>query len=109
MLLHAGRKPPPFDEPGWIYELKFDGYRLVAGVERGEVSLATRGGQDATGWFPEVAGGLATIGGGPHVIDGEICVLDDLGRSNFDRLRARASRRRWYEGADPVPSTARST
>jgi bifunctional non-homologous end joining protein LigD len=34
--------------------------------------------------------------------DGEACVLDDLGRSDFDRLQDRARRRRWYQGADPV-------
>ena len=34
--------------------------------------------------------------------DGEICVFDDIGRSNFDRLQDRARRRRWFEGCDPV-------
>jgi bifunctional non-homologous end joining protein LigD len=102
MLLHEGRRPPPFDQPGWFFELKFDGYRLLAGVNRGAVTLGTRGGNDATTWFPELVRGLATIRGGVHVIDGEVCVLDDLGRSDFDRLRVRASRRRWYEGADRV-------
>lgn len=38
----------------------------------------------------------------PYVTDGEVCVLDDLGRSNFDRLQDRARRRRWFEGADPI-------
>ena len=39
---------------------------------------------------------------GSHVLDGEICVLDDQGRSDFMRLQERASRRGWREGADPV-------
>jgi bifunctional non-homologous end joining protein LigD len=102
MLLEERSARPPFNEPGWIYELKFDGYRLMAGVHDGSVQLATRNGADATRWFPEVAKGLASLAGGPHVLDGEVCVLDDLGRSDFDRLQARARRRRWYEGADPV-------
>ena len=52
--------------------------------------------------FPEVVRGLGGLSGGPHIIDGEVCVLDDLGRSDFDRLQDRARRRRWYEGCDPV-------
>lgn len=40
--------------------------------------------------------------GGPHVVDGEVCVLDDLGRSDFNRLQDRARRRRWVEGGDAV-------
>jgi bifunctional non-homologous end joining protein LigD len=102
MLLHTGTRTPPFAQPGWIYELKFDGYRLIAGVNAGEVRLATRNGTDATKWFPEVAEGLAALSGGPHILDGEICVLDELGRSDFHRLQERAKRRRWYEGCDPV-------
>lgn len=101
MLLDE-RTVPPFNEPGWIYEIKFDGYRLMAGVEAGKVQLVTRNGADATKWFPEIVAGLATLRGGPHVLDGEVCVLDELGRSDFMRLQDRARRRRWYEGADPV-------
>jgi bifunctional non-homologous end joining protein LigD len=102
MLLHQGKRVPPFAQPGWLYELKFDGYRLMAGVNCGEVRLATRNGADATKWFPEVAEGLATLLGGPHVLDGEVCVLDEWGRSDFARLQDRAHRRRWYEGCDSV-------
>jgi bifunctional non-homologous end joining protein LigD len=102
MLLHEGRKPHPFGQASWIYELKFDGYRLVAGVDGGRVVLNTRSGADATKWFPEIVDGLSTIPGGPHVFDGEVCVLDEIGRSNFDRLQDRARRRRWYAGCDPV-------
>jgi bifunctional non-homologous end joining protein LigD len=101
MLLDE-RPIPPFDQPGWIYEIKWDGYRIVAGIERGVVQLATKNGANATKWFPEVVAGLAKLRGGPHVLDGEVCVLDELGRSDFNRLQDRARRRRWYEGADPV-------
>ena len=59
-------------------------------------------GADCTKWFPEVARSLANVKGGLHIVDGEVCVLDDLGRSNFELLQDRARRRRWYEGADPV-------
>jgi ATP-dependent DNA ligase len=52
----AGRSViPPVPQPGWLYELKFDGYRLMAGVNDGQVQLATRNRVDATGWLPEVS------------------------------------------------------
>lgn len=94
--------PRPFSDPAWTYELKFDGYRLMAEVDAGRCVLKSRNGANATTWFPEVAAGLAKLPGGPHVLDGEACVLDELGRSDFDRLHARARRRRNWPGADPV-------
>jgi bifunctional non-homologous end joining protein LigD len=93
----------PFTDPAWIYEVKYDGYRCMARAGGGEpTELRTKTGVDCTGWFPEVAGLLAALPGGPHVIDGESCVLDEVGRSDFERLQARPRRRRWVPGADPV-------
>lgn len=102
MLLHQGRKTPPFDQPGWLYEIKYDGYRLVAGVNQGAARLNSRSGMDVTKWFPEIADALSELRGGPHVLDGEVCVLDEIGRSDFDRLQVRARKKRWYAGCDPV-------
>ncbi|WP_260501707.1 hypothetical protein [Aquabacterium sp. J223] len=100
MLLSEVREP--FDDPAWTFELKFDGWRLLAAVAGDQVELRTRNGASATRWFPEVATNLAGLAGGPHVLDGEVCVLDDLGRSDFDRLQDRARRRGWKPGFDPV-------
>lgn len=94
--------PRPFDDPEWIFEVKYDGYRLLAEFGGGHVRLKTRNGTDATTWFPEIARSLAAVRGGPYLTDGEVCVLDEHGRSDFDRLHERATRRRWYEGADQV-------
>lgn len=102
MLLHTGKRLPPFAQPDWIYELKFDGYRMIAGVQDGQVQLATRKGADASRWFPEVVQGLSGLLGGPHILDGEVCVLDETGRSDFNRLQNRASRRCFYPECDPV-------
>lgn len=100
MLATPGGKP--FTSPDWLYEIKYDGYRCMARVADGAVELRTKSGLECTSWFPELTRALANVPGGPHVIDAEVCVLDDLGRSDFDRLRARASRKRWYDGCDSV-------
>ncbi|MFS8930930.1 hypothetical protein [Cupriavidus taiwanensis] len=83
----------------WHYEIKFDGYRMLAST--GTPALQLRQGGDATAWFPELVAELAKLPAGA-ILDGEVCVLDDIGRSDFDRLHARALRRRWYRGADLV-------
>lgn len=93
----------PFTSADWIYEVKYDGYRCMARAGGGYApELRTRSGVDCTAWFPEVAALLDELPGGPHILDGEVCVLDDIGRSDFERLQARARRRRWVPGADPV-------
>lgn len=101
MLATPGGKP--FTSPDWLYEIKFDGYRCLARAGAAEpVELRTKSGADCTKWYPEAAETLARLPGGPHVIDGEICVLDDLGRSDFNALQERSARRRWYQGCRPV-------
>lgn len=94
----------PFDlgTPGYIYEIKFDGYRCLAEFGDGVAHLRSKTGGDMTAWFPEVAAALSHVPGGPHVADGEIAVLDDVGRADFDALQTRARRRRSYAGAPPV-------
>jgi bifunctional non-homologous end joining protein LigD len=98
----------PFSSPDWLYEIKHDGFRCLAGIEPGEpgdvarVQLRTKTGTDCTAWFPEIARGLAVIPGGPHIIDGEAAVLGADGVSDFNRMMERARRRRWYSGAPPV-------
>lgn len=99
MLLGEAR---PFSDPDWLFEIKHDGYRVLAEWDGASVYLQSRNGADATAWFPEVATTLAGLGGGRHVVDGEMCVLDDIGRSDFNRLHARARMRGWRPGADPV-------
>ena len=100
MLLTAARQPST--DPGWIAELKHDGYRLLAEVHGASVALRTRGGADATRWYPELVAALTGLTPTRTVLDGEVCVLDDLGRSDFERLHARSQRRGWYRGADAV-------
>ena len=100
MLLSANRRP--FDSADWLFELKLDGYRLLAQAADGRCSLRTRRGADATRWFPELVQGLSALPTGRHVLDGEVCVLDDIGRSDFNQLHERARRRAWYPGCPAV-------
>lgn len=93
--------PRAFSDPAWTFEIKFDGYRVLAGADKAGVRLKSRNGADATGWFPEVATALRAVAAKRMIVDGEVCVLDELGRSDFDRLHARA-RRRTYDPSEPV-------
>lgn len=77
------------NQPDWVYELKYDGYRCLALVDGDTVGLRGKTGSNMTAWFPEVCKGLAGLRGGQHIIDGEVCVLDDLGRNDFDRFHDR--------------------
>lgn len=91
----------PFNGPAWAFELKNDGYRMLAEFGQGRVDMRTRGGHDCAAWFPDVAEALARFKGGPYIVDGEVCVMDDFGRSDFDRLQDRARRRCYYPDCDP--------
>lgn len=95
-------RPFALGTPGWLYEIKFDGYRLLANFGHGVCRLRTRNGADATAWFPEITRSLAMVKSTGCIVDGEVCVLDQMGRSVFDRLHDRAKRRRWVEGGDVV-------
>lgn len=94
-------RPIDLDQPGWIYELKMDGYRVLAEFD-GTAQLRTRNGTDATTWFPEVTHSLTNFKKGHCVVDGEVCVLDEIGRSDFNQLQDRARRRGRYPGAPTV-------
>lgn len=100
-MLLSERRTAPADETGWLAELKHDGYRVLAGFGDGQCVLRTKNGAECTSWFPEVSRALAVLNSGATITDGEICVLDDLGRTDFDALQSRARRRRFRDG-DPV-------
>jgi bifunctional non-homologous end joining protein LigD len=72
-----------------MYELKFDGIRLV-GVKRNEkVSLLSRNENELAERFPEIVEGIKKLPARECVIDGEVVALDDEGRSSFQLLQAR--------------------
>jgi bifunctional non-homologous end joining protein LigD len=74
--------------PGWLYEVKWDGYRALAYVGGGEVSLTSRRGNDLTERFAVVARTLERAVRTPDcVLDGEVCALDEEGRSSFSVMQ----------------------
>jgi len=73
----------------WIYELKFDGIRLIAVRVGGKVSLLSRNQNDLSARFPEIAEAIRSLPGGECVIDGEVVALDEKGSSSFQLLQAR--------------------
>lgn len=88
-----------FSAPDWIYEIKYDGWRCRAGFGGGlPVDMFTKSGMPCASWFPEVAEVLHRLPGGPWVVDGELCVLDASGRSDFERMQERGARRKWVAG-----------
>jgi bifunctional non-homologous end joining protein LigD len=72
----------------WIYELKFDGYRVLAGKNGSEVRLRSSNGKDFTERYAEIAEALAEFESDSAILDGEIVALDEQGRSSFQLLQA---------------------
>lgn len=95
------RKGRPFYEPmlatlvesvpteaGWEYEIKWDGYRAVAGVAGGEAVLTSRRGNDLTERFSSVAKAIERAVRTPDcILDGEVCALDEHGRASFSVMQ----------------------
>ncbi|HEU4617936.1 MAG TPA: DNA ligase D [Gammaproteobacteria bacterium] len=79
---------------GWVHEIKFDGYRLIAWVEGRDVRLRSRNGKDWTERFPHLAAALGDLDLGSAVLDGELVALQSDGTSSFRQLQeALASKR----------------
>ena len=76
----------PFDSKEWVYETKWDGFRLIAEMKRGAVRLFSRNGIEVTARYPAIAQALRPIVE-PCVIDGELVALDTEGRSHFQLLQ----------------------
>ena len=73
----------------WIYELKFDGIRLIAVKKEKKISLLSRNKNELVGRFPEIVEAIKTLPARECVIDGEVVSLDGKGRSSFQLLQAR--------------------
>jgi bifunctional non-homologous end joining protein LigD len=77
----------PFHKPGWIYEEKYDGYRILAYKEGDRVTLISRNGNDRTATYASVARAIQQLRIRTLLLDGEVVAFDKQGISRFQLLQ----------------------
>jgi bifunctional non-homologous end joining protein LigD len=78
-----------FSDPEWLFEIKYDGVRVVAERAGSTVELFGRNGQSVTARYPEVAEALRALAAERFILDGEVVAFDAVGRPSFQRLQER--------------------
>jgi bifunctional non-homologous end joining protein LigD len=91
-LPRSADRPPA--SPGWIHEIKHDGFRILAHRKGRSVRLRTRNGHDLSDRFPLIAEAIEVLPVRSCVIDGEAIVCDDSGLAVFDLIRGHGSNAR---------------
>ena len=71
----------------WIHEIKFDGYRMLCRILDGKISFISRNGKDWTARFKSLVDDLAGLPVKNAILDGEVVLLDDTGRTSFQLLQ----------------------
>jgi len=94
----------PFSDPDWLFEVKWDGYRVEAVIKDGQARLWTRNRQDAGRYFPDLVGPAPWIDARDAIVDGEVVALDESGRPRFSLLQDRTGIR---TGREPGSRRAR--
>ena len=113
-LMLATLADRPFSDPDWLFELKLDGYRVEAVIDRGAVRIWTRNKQDAARYFPHLAAAKPTwINASQAVVDGEVVALDEDGNPSFSLLQDLAGMKgfaaaRGERGATPADASSRT-
>ena len=79
----------PFSDDDWLFEVKWDGYRVETVVRDGKVRLWTRRHNDAAGYFPDLTGAPTWISAREAIVDGEVVALDAEGNPSFSLLQER--------------------
>jgi bifunctional non-homologous end joining protein LigD len=78
----------PFDDEEWLFEVKWDGFRVETIVDEGSVRPLTRGGLDATRYFGSFLEPPTWIAAKQAIVDGEVIAVDEAGEPDFARLQA---------------------
>ena len=78
----------PREGPEWLHEIKFDGYRMHARLDRGAVRLLTRTGLDWTHKYPAIASAVSALGAEQAYLDGELCGVLPDGTTSFSLMQA---------------------
>src|SRR5205807_10109815 len=76
----------PFDHPDWLFEIKWDGYRAIAEVDKSRVRLYSRKQLSFEDRYPAIVASLAKLGH-EAVLDGEVVVLDEAGKPQFQLMQ----------------------
>lgn len=79
--------PEPFDRLGWVYEEKYDGFRILAYKEGDSLSLLSRNGIDRSRTYPNIAAAIATLPTRTLLLDGEVVAFDNRRVSRFQLLQ----------------------
>ncbi len=87
--MQAATAEAPFSREGWLFELKYDGFRLLVEKDGSRIRLRYRSGKDATDVYPDVVLALRAFPFDRFVLDGEVVVLDDESKPSFQRLQKR--------------------
>ena len=106
MLARLSRLPAEEDDDKYGYEIKWDGVRAIAYVEKkGATHLESRNLNDVTRQYPEAAAVGEALAGHSAVLDGEVVAFDEDGRPSFERLQGRMH----LTGAAAIGARSRST
>src|SRR5438477_8917018 len=90
------RHREPFSHPGWLFELKHDGFRALAFVQNGKCRLVSRNGNEFKNFSTLALTLPKELSAQSAVLDGEIVCLDDQGRSQFNELLFGRGEPRFY-------------
>lgn len=107
-VMLAESRTQPFSRAGWIFEMKYDGYRLIAARSDNDVVLLSRNKNALTATFPEIGRALQALPYSRLILDGEVVVCDAGGRPNFQKLQKRGMLRRSVDinrGVTELPAT----
>jgi bifunctional non-homologous end joining protein LigD len=96
----------PFDNPAWLFEIKWDGYRAIAFIEDSSIRLVSRNHNDLTGQFSELRELPKFVKARNAILDGEIVAIDEQGRPSFSLMQQRTGfqpGKRRLPGREGVP------
>jgi bifunctional non-homologous end joining protein LigD len=79
----------PFDDPNWLFEIKWDGYRVISFIENGKVRMVSRNQNDLGPRYPELRELPKLVNAKTAILDGEVVVLDEQGRPSFSLMQQR--------------------
>ena len=92
----------PFDDPNWLFEIKWDGYRAVAFIDNENTRLLSRNHNDLLPRYPELRNLPKFVKAKTAILDGEVVVLDDNGRPSFSLMQQRTGIR--HHGRQAAPN-----